>query len=1014
MKKISILIIFTLFCIHFGFTQFQNIRLQKNITIPNKGSWSEFQEKTNVSPSHNPDLLNAPLTSGLNWQYSDGFSIGNYVKVSSQSLKTIAAWGTNDQRISLYGDTNTPIWEVPFTITGGDEVIDMTEDGAYIANVVNDQVEVYASGSSTPIWSTTISSRYTKGVQIRNDGQQVFVAAVDMGTQDSSFIYCYNIGQNTPVWIKSFAGNYTALVLSKNGNRLLLGEYGGGNNKLFVLNPATGNQIFQTAFNDQYPPAISDDGKYIVSGDFSGHVFLLEYNESSATYYEKWNYTVSGTSSWVAGMGISGDGSTIAIGTLIFTSGGYDGELYVFNNYSPVPLWIYSNMGDMVQCVDLNYDGSIIATAGWGPIGNTKPDLMLFRKQSNTPYLTINTPGSNFCLDLSADGKLCVAGGKAVHAREMGYGGVLYNINSNLGGGTLSGLAVKSGSSDLAGAKIEIIGLDNYFCFSNDTSSYILKYIPAGTYTTRYSAVGYITQNKEVQIISDQITNQNVTLLPTGNPPINLTATQGATSNVKLNWQPSSATGITGYKIYRKQYLFDFYPETPIGTVSATDTTYIDNTALPLIHYYYAVTAQLTGNIQTPYTNDAEGWTATGFITNEISAWVGSTPTIDGVISPGEWNDAFKIDISNMLGRKDNIIRPVGSVMAWFKVNASNNSLYVAVNNTNDTIYEDHDEIALYIDDNNDGLYPAPGDTTEGNYWATHYASGDVIKFRPIYGTGGVGNTIYLSNPQIKVSNATGHLVYEFVIPLGSASHWQIGFNNQNQSGIFIFALDDPTNYDGWWPCLNQNIFTAEGYGIITFGAIDGTPPPPENIVVENPVPQNIMLKWDQPNISDFDYFNIYWSINNGASFVKLDSTIGVQYFLTAPSNGNYMFYITTVDRAGHESTPSNTVNANVNTGIKEPWQTNDIQMIKMGPNPFNQQLTINFRIGKEANLAILIFDINGKLVKTLYDAKVSNGEHSIEWNGKNTIGNDLNPGTYIIQFQTSNRNPLSFKIVKR
>ena len=280
-----------------------------------------------------------------------------------------------------------------------------------------------------------------RGIQIRNDGWRVFVAAANPVTQDSTFVYCFQFGQSIPVWVKSFAGNYTALVLSKSGNRLLLGEYGGGNNKLFVLNPATGAVIFQTAFADQYPPAISDDGNYIVSGDFSGHVFLLEYNESAATYTEKWNYTVNGANSWVAGMGISGDGTTIAIGTLMFpATGGNDGELYVFNNYSPVPLWIYPSMGDMVQCVDLSSDGSIIAAAGWGPLNNSTPDILLFRKQSNVPYLTVNSPGSNFCLDLSADGKMCVAGGKAIHARAFGNGGKLFNINSDPGGGTLKGL----------------------------------------------------------------------------------------------------------------------------------------------------------------------------------------------------------------------------------------------------------------------------------------------------------------------------------------------------------------------------------------------------------------------------------------------------------------------------------------------------------------------------------------------------------------------------------------------
>jgi fibronectin type 3 domain-containing protein len=610
---------------------------------------------------------------------------------------------------------------------------------------------------------------------------------------------------------------------------------------------------------------------------------------------------------------------------------------------------------------------------------------------------------------------MCVAGGKAVHARAFGNGGKLYNITSDPGGGTLQGLAVKSGSPQQAGARIEVIGINNYFTFSNDSSQYILKYIPEGTYAVRYSAVGYITQEvASVQIIAGQATDQSVVLLPTGDPPGFLTATQGAGLNIDLQWQPSNMPGITGYNIYRKQYAFDFYPPVPLGTTGPAQLTYTDNTALPLTHYFYVVTAQLPAGLETPYSNDAEGWTATGFITNEISAWTGSTPTIDGVISPGEWSDAFKTDISNLLGRRDNLVRPVGSVMGWFKVNPSKSLLYVAVDNTYDQVFEDHDEIALYVDDNNDGLYPAPGDSTEGNYWAAHYASGDVIRFRPIYNNGGVGSTFLLSNPQIKVSAATGHIVYEFAIPLGSTDNWQINFNSQDQSGIFIFALDDPINYDGWWPCDNQNIFTAEGYGTITFGAIDGVPPAPLNLTLANPVAQNIMLEWDQPDITDFDHFNIYWSNDGGATFPKLDTTIGVQYFLTVPSNGLYKFYVTTVDQAGHESIASNMVQTNVAIGIGTPAQPNEITMIKVGPNPFRDQLKIDFNVSVETFLTIRMYDITGNPVHTLHNAEISKGQHHITLDAANLSGNEPQTGVYLIRFSTSSGNRESFKVVRR
>ena len=184
-----------------------------------------------------------------------------------------------------------------------------------------------------------------------------------------------------------------------------------------------------------------------------------------------------------------------------------------------------------------------------------------------------------------------------------------------------------------------------------------------------------------------------------------------------------------------------------------------DNTALPLKHYYYAVTAVISDTLQSPYSNDAIGWIASGFISNQLSAYVGTTPVIDGVLSSGEWSDAFRVDISDFLGINDNTPDFIGSVIGYFKVNAALTELYVAVENFNDLILNDHDEVALYVDDNNDGVFPPPTDNSEGNYWAVHYTTGDLIRYRPIYNTGGVGTVVLIPNAQVKVSAASGHVV---------------------------------------------------------------------------------------------------------------------------------------------------------------------------------------------------------------------------------------------------------------
>lgn len=240
------------------------------------------------------------LIPGTNWHATDGAAIDNFAKVSSAAQKTAAGWTLNNQRLSVYGTTNVPLWEVPATIETTDISTDMNEDGTRIASGYSHSVEVYGTTSSMPLWSTTISMSVT-GVRISGDGLKVFVAAANVPVNDSSYVYCYNVGQNTPAWTKSYPGGYASLVINKSATRVLLGVYGGGYTFVHVLNGTNGSFIFDAPTSDQYPPAISDDGKYIVNGNFSGligWVFFYFTDAASVGHMFKLMFGISGQAGW--------------------------------------------------------------------------------------------------------------------------------------------------------------------------------------------------------------------------------------------------------------------------------------------------------------------------------------------------------------------------------------------------------------------------------------------------------------------------------------------------------------------------------------------------------------------------------------------------------------------------------------------------------------------------------------------------------------------------------------------
>ena len=70
-------------------------------------------------------------------------------------------------------------------------------------------------------------------------------------------------------------------------------------------------------------------------------------------------------------------------------------------------------------------------------------------------------------------------------------------------------------------------------------------------------------------------------------------------------------------------------------------------------------------------------------------------------------------------------------------------------------------------------------------------------------------------------------------------------------------------------------------------------------------------------------------------------------------------------------------------------------------PNPFNPVTAISYEIPIGRQFTIGIFDITGKLIKTLISNKKSAGHGIVEWNGQNDIGLALPSGVYFYRLSS-------------
>ena len=64
-------------------------------------------------------------------------------------------------------------------------------------------------------------------------------------------------------------------------------------------------------------------------------------------------------------------------------------------------------------------------------------------------------------------------------------------------------------------------------------------------------------------------------------------------------------------------------------------------------------------------------------------------------------------------------------------------------------------------------------------------------------------------------------------------------------------------------------------------------------------------------------------------------------------------------------------------------------------PNPFNPATTLRFRLPAPGHTTLKLYDVQGRLVKTLVDEHRAAGEHQVRWQGRDETGRRVASGIY-------------------
>jgi hypothetical protein len=84
-------------------------------------------------------------------------------------------------------------------------------------------------------------------------------------------------------------------------------------------------------------------------------------------------------------------------------------------------------------------------------------------------------------------------------------------------------------------------------------------------------------------------------------------------------------------------------------------------------------------------------------------------------------------------------------------------------------------------------------------------------------------------------------------------------------------------------------------------------------------------------------------------------------------------------------------------------------QLSQNSPNPFNPATVIRFSLPQPSQVEIDVYDVSGRLVKTLVHDQYVAGEHEVIWRGKDARGKSVASGVYFYSmhagsFQSSHK----------
>jgi len=232
---------------------------------------------------------------------------------------------------------------------------------------------------------------------------------------------------------------------------------------------------------------------------------------------------------------------------------------------------------------------------------------------------------------------------------------------------------------------------------------------------------------------------------------------------------------------------------------------------------------------------------------------------------------------------------------------------------------------------------------------------------------------------------------------------WTIPYKNTSTCKVKVVAVDRGQNQGS---DTSDNNFTM---------ALDLIPP---QVAVVRPnggeffyIGTEDTIRWVATDNVRVDSVNIYYSIDGGATFpytVATSEPNDSAYVWTVPDtpSDNCIVKIEAYDFMANVAEDVSNASFGIRSqiGVEPVQQVAGFGLLGNYPNPFNPMTRIEFVLDEGARVYLRIYDVSGKVVKTLLQEAMPAGRHNAVWNGEDESGRTVVSGVYVCRLEASGK----------